>query len=424
MDIVISLVGIFMLLSIAYAFSTNRKEINFRTVFGALAIQLIIGATVLFFPFGKQILASISDGVSTILGYSKTGIDFLFGPLVSDKMGEVFGGAGFIFALKALPVMVFFSSLVAVLYHLGVMQLFIKIIGGTLQRLLGTSKKESMSAAANIFVGQTEAPLVIGPYIHSLSRSELFAVMCGGLASIAGTVLGGFAAMGINMEYLIAASFMAAPGGLLFAKILLPESSKLLVTSEEQILTEEDEVVSALPQKPANIIDAAASGASTGASLAINVGAMLLAFIGLISLLNGLLGYIGGHIGMPTLSLELIFGYIFYPVALMISIPVDEAMTAANFIGQKLVLNEFVAFSTFNEYSLTHELSEKSKIIITFALCGFANFSAAAMLLGGLGTLAPKRRSEISRLCVLAVLAGTLSNLMSAAIAGLFFSLA
>lgn len=419
MDIGISILGIFMLLGIAYAFSTNRKAISARTVLGALAIQITIGAVVLFFPFGKDILSSISDVISSILGYSKTGIDFLFGPLVSDKMVDVFGGTGFIFALKALPVMVFFSSLVAVLYYLGIMQLFIKVVGGGLQKLLGTSKKESMSAAANIFVGQTEAPLVIGPYINSLSRSELFAVMCGGLASIAGTVLGGFAAMGVNMEYLIAASFMAAPGGLLFAKILLPESHPS-DTSLTKVDLEED---SPVDQAPANIIDAAASGASTGVSLAINVGAMLLAFIGLISLLNGLLAYVGGFVGLPELSLEFILGYLFYPVALIISIPADEASIAANFIGQKLVLNEFVAFANFTEYSLTHELSQKTNAIITFALCGFANFSAAAMLVGGLGTLAPKRRHEISRLCMLAILAGTLSNLMSATIAGLFFSL-
>lgn len=419
MDIGISILGIFMLLGIAYALSTNRKAISARTVLGALAIQITIGAVVLFFPFGKDILASISGVISSILGYSKTGIDFLFGPLVSDKMVEVFGGTGFIFALKALPVMVFFSSLVAVLYYLGIMQLFIKVVGGGLQKLLGTSKKESMSAAANIFVGQTEAPLVIGPYINSLTRSELFAVMCGGLASIAGTVLGSFAAMGINMEYLIAASFMAAPGGLLFAKILLPESH-----SSEASLTKVDlEDESPVDQAPANIIDAAASGASTGVLLAINVGAMLLAFIGLISLLNGLLAYVGGFVGLPELSLEFILSYVFYPIALMISIPADEASVAANFIGQKLVLNEFVAFASFTEYSLTHQLSEKTNAIITFALCGFANFSAAAMLVGGLGTLAPKRRHEISRLCMLAILAGTLSNLMSATIAGLFFSL-
>ena len=420
MDIAISLLGIFVLLGIAYAFSTNRKAINARTVLGALTIQVTIGGIVLFFPFGKDFLKSISDVVSSVLEHSKTGIDFLFGPLVSDKMIDVFGGTGFIFALHALPVMVFFSSLVSVLYYLGVMQLFINLVGGALQKLLGTSKNESMSAAANIFVGQTEAPLVIAPYINSLSRSELFAVMCGGLASIAGTVLGGFAAMGVNMEYLIAASFMAAPGGLLFAKILLPESPALEVDLTKVVPEVEN---ASENNSPTNVIDAAASGASTGISLAINVGAMLLAFIGLISLLNGILAYTGGLVGLPELSLEYILGYLFYPIALIIAIPAEEAVVAANFIGQKLVLNEFVAFASFTEYSLTHDLSPKTNAIITFALCGFANFSAAAMLLGGLGTLAPKRRQEISRLCMLAILAGTLSNLMSATIAGLFFSL-
>ncbi|WGS62719.1 NupC/NupG family nucleoside CNT transporter [Vibrio lentus] len=421
MQIVFSLLGMLALLAIAYGLSMNRKSINFRTILGAFAIQFIIGAFVLFIPIGKDVLQYVSTAINAVLGFSADGISFLFGGLVSDKMFEVFGGGGFVFALRVLPVIVFFSALVSVLYYLGIMQLFIRVFGGGLQKILGTSKFESMSATANIFVGQTEAPLVIAPYIKHLTRSELFAVMCGGLASIAGTVLGGFAAMGVNMEYLIAASFMAAPGGLLFAKILLPESEN--VSDLEAKRNGKNIEESLQVAKPSNVIDAAAEGASNGVALAINVGGMLLAFIALIALLNGILGLLGGLVGLPNLSLELMLGYLFSPLAVIIGIPLEEAFDAATFIGQKLVLNEFVAYVNFTEFLVNNPLSERTTAIITFALCGFANFSAAAMLLGGLGAMAKERRSEISELCMYAILAGTLSNLMSATIAGLFLSL-
>ncbi|WP_135442384.1 NupC/NupG family nucleoside CNT transporter [Vibrio tasmaniensis] len=420
MQTLFSLLGMVALLGIAYAFSMNRKSINLRTVFGAFIIQFLIGAFVLFVPIGKDLLQYVSNGINAVLGYSADGIGFLFGGLASDKMFEIFGGGGFVFAIRVLPVIVFFSALVSVLYYFGIMQIFIRFLGGGLQKLLGTSKFESMSATANIFVGQTEAPLVIAPYINKLSRSELFAVMCGGLASIAGTVLGGFAAMGVNMEYLIAASFMAAPGGLLFAKILLPETKKPEELEADRKNSEVSESIEAY--KPSNVIDAAAEGASNGVALAINVGGMLLAFIALIALLNGLLGLVGGFVGLPELSLELVLGYLFSPLAVIIGIPLEEAFSAATFIGQKLVLNEFVAYVNFTEFLIDNPLSERTTAIITFALCGFANFSAAAMLLGGLGSMAKERRSEISSLCLYAILAGTLSNLMSATIAGLFLS--
>lgn len=414
-----SLLGMLALLGIGYAFSMNRKNIKLRVVLGAFLIQFLIGAFVLFIPIGKDVLQFVSNGVNAVLGFSKDGITFLFGGLVDDKMFELFGGGGFVFAFRVLPVIIFFSALVSVLYYLGIMQVFIRALGGGLQRILGTSKYESMSATANIFVGQTEAPLVIAPFIKNLTRSELFAVMCGGLASIAGTVLGGFAAMGVNMEYLIAASFMAAPGGLLFAKILLPESENMEALEKTRYGKGSSAVA---VERPSNIIDAAADGASNGIKLAINVGGMLIAFIALIALLNGILGLFGGFVGMPTLSLEMILGYVFSPLALIIGIPLEEAMTAATFIGQKLVLNEFVAYVNFTQYLDANVLSERSIGIITFALCGFANFSAAAMLLGGLGAMAESRRSEISQLCLYAILAGTLSNLMSATIAGFFLA--
>ncbi|CNE37519.1 NupC/NupG family nucleoside CNT transporter [Yersinia mollaretii] len=420
-----SLVGMAVLILIAVLLSSNFRAINIRTVVGAFIIQVGIGALVLYVPIGRSILGGMSAGVANVIAYGNDGISFMFGGLVSDKMFEVFGGGGFVFALRVLPVIVFFSSLIAVLYYLGIMQIVIKVLGGGLQKLLGTSRTESLSATANIFVGQTEAPLVVRPYIATMTQSELFAVMCGGLASVAGSVLAGYAQMGVPLEYLIAASFMAAPGGLLFAKLMVPETEKTHDTVDATTLIAEDE-------RPANVIDAAASGAASGLQLALNVGAMLLAFIALIALLNGILGGIGGWFDYPQLSLELILGWVFSPIAYLIGIPWSEAMVAGSFIGQKIIVNEFVAFMNFGQYLQAEELvkaaglqvlSDHTKAIISFALCGFANLSSVAILLGGLGSMAPNRRHDIARFGLKAVAAGTLSNLMSATIAGFFLAL-
>ncbi|ENA3445389.1 NupC/NupG family nucleoside CNT transporter [Yersinia enterocolitica] len=420
-----SLVGMAVLILIAVLLSSNFRAINIRTVVGAFIIQVGIGALVLYVPVGRRILGGMSEGVANVIAYGNDGISFMFGGLVSDKMFEVFGGGGFVFALRVLPVIVFFSSLIAVLYYIGVMQLVIKVLGGGLQKLLGTSRTESLSATANIFVGQTEAPLVVRPYIATMTQSELFAVMCGGLASVAGSVLAGYAQMGVPLEYLIAASFMAAPGGLLFAKLMVPETEKTRDNVDAATLIAEDD-------RPANIIDAAASGAASGLQLALNVGAMLLAFIALIALLNGILGGIGGWFDYPQLSLELILGWVFSPIAYLIGVPWSEAMVAGSFIGQKIIVNEFVAFMNFGQYLQAEELvraaglqvlSDHTKAIISFALCGFANLSSVAILLGGLGSMAPNRRHDIARFGLKAVAAGTLSNLMSATIAGFFLAL-
>ncbi|HGY2267400.1 NupC/NupG family nucleoside CNT transporter [Morganella sp. GD04133] len=425
MQLLMSLVGMAVLIFIAVLFSSDRRAIKLRTVTGAFIIQVLIGALVLYVPVGRKILLAMSNGVASVIGYGQKGMDFIFGGLVSDKMFEVFGGGGFVFALRVLPVIVFFSSLIAVLYYLGIMQLVIKILGGGLQKLLGTSRTESLSATANIFVGQTEAPLVVRPYISGMTNSELFAVMCGGLASVAGSVLAGYAQMGVPLEYLIAASFMAAPGGLLFAKLMVPETEHFDDRREAMAGMAEEE-------RPANIIDAAASGASSGMQLALNVGAMLLAFIALIALINGILAGIGGWLDYPQLSLELILGWVFSPIAFLIGVPWNEAMTAGSFIGQKVVVNEFVAYMNFGEYlkpdtqviaAGLQPLSDHTKAIISFALCGFANLSSVAILLGGLGGMAPNRRKDVARLGMKAVMAGTLSNLMSATIAGFFLAL-
>ncbi|EPL9570559.1 NupC/NupG family nucleoside CNT transporter [Providencia rettgeri] len=420
-----SIIGMAVLIAIAVLFSSNRRAIRLRTVGGAFILQLAIGALVLYVPAGRSVLQGMSDGVSKIIGYGHDGMSFIFGGLVSDKMFELFGGGGFIFAFRVLPIIVFFSSLIAVLYYLGIMQLVIKVLGGGLQKVLGTSRTESLSATANIFVGQTEAPLVVRPYIATMTTSELFAIMCGGLASVAGSVLAGYAQMGVPMEYLIAASFMAAPGGLLFAKLMVPETEDVRDRVNATDLVAEDE-------RPANIIDAAAAGASSGMQLALNVGAMLLAFIALIALINGILGGIGGWFDYPQLSLELLLGWLFAPIAYLIGVPWSEATIAGSFIGQKLVVNEFVAFMNFGEYmkadadviaSGKQVLSDHTKAIISFALCGFANLSSVAILLGGLGGMAPNRRGDVARLGMKAVMAGTLSNLMSATIAGFFLTL-
>ncbi|ELY2895257.1 NupC/NupG family nucleoside CNT transporter [Cronobacter sakazakii] len=425
MQILMGLVGMLALLLIAVALSSNRKAINLRTVVGAWLIQVAIGALVLYVPAGRKVLLAMSEGVANVIAYGNDGISFLFGGLVSDKMFEVFGGGGFIFALRVLPVIVFFSSLIAALYYLGIMQLVIRLLGGALRKVLKTSRTESLSATANIFVGQTEAPLVVRPYIATMTRSELFAVMCGGLASVAGSVLAGYAQMGVPLEYLIAASFMAAPGGLLFAKIIIPET-ETPHDAPQLDTTQRD------PDSPSNVLDAAASGASAGMQLALNVGAMLLAFVALIALLNGMLSGIGGWFNHPELSLQLILGWLFSPVAWLIGVPWEEAMVAGSFIGQKLIINEFVAYMNFGEYlkedalvaaAGLQVLSDHTKAIISFALCGFANLSSIAILIGGLGSMAPNRRHEVAQLGLKAVAAGTLSNLMSATIAGLFLAL-
>ncbi len=413
MNLIMGFVGIILLLSIAVLLSNNRKAINLRTVGGAFAIQTGFAAFVLYLPFGQQLLGSIAAGVQWVIDSSGYGIDFLFGGLVSDKMFELFGGGGFIFALRVLPVIVFFSSFIAVLYYLGVMQKIIDVLGGGLQKLLGISRPEAMSATANIFVGLTEAPLVIRPFVSHMSQSQLFAVMAGGTASVAGSVLVGYASLGIELKYLVAAAFMAAPGGLLMAKIIMPETDTP-IESLDNINHEEAD-------QPVNVIDAAAAGASTGVQLAINVGGMLLAFIGLIALLNGLVGLVAGGLGFESVTIQQLLGYAFAPLAFMIGAPWSEAVPAGSFIGQKLVVNEFVAYVNFIE--VKDSLSAHTQAIITFALCGFANLSSIAVLLGGLGGIAPSRRHDLARLGFKAVIAGSLSNLMSAALAGIFLSL-
>ncbi len=403
----ICLVGIAVLIGLAFAASTDRAGINWRTVGYAVGLQATFGALVLYVPLGQAVLSAMTTGVGAVLSYASDGIVFMFGDI-----GR--GNFGLVFAFQVLPAIIFFSALISVLYYVGVMQWVVRIIGGLFRRLLKTSAPESLAVAANIFVGQTEAPIAVRPFLAQMSRSEFFAVMVGGLSTVAGATMAGYVAIGVELKYLIAASFMAAPGGLAMAKILVPEKPGA------ELVNHVDELDSAEPV-PVNVIDAAAKGATGGLQLAANVGAMLIAFIALIALVNGALGWVGGWVGLPNLSIELILGYLFSPIAYLIGIPWVEAVEAGSYIGQKLVLNEFVAY--INLVQNGAELSEHTKAVVTFALCGFANFSSIAILLGGLGVMAPERRPEIATYGIRALFGASLANLMSAAIASFFLLL-
>ncbi|HGS4569578.1 TPA: NupC/NupG family nucleoside CNT transporter [Vibrio cholerae] len=399
-----SLLGMGAILLVAWLFSTNRKNINLRTVSLALLLQIFFALLVLYVPAGKEALNRVTGAVSQLINYGQDGIGFVFGGLAN-------GSVGFVFAINVLGIIIFFSALISGLYHLGIMPKVINLIGGGLQKLLGTGRAESLSATANIFVGMIEAPLVVKPYLHKMTDSQFFAVMTGGLASVAGGTLVGYASLGVELNYLIAAAFMSAPAGLLMAKIMLPETEHVDASIAQDELD--------LP-KSTNVVEAIADGAMSGVKIAVAVGATLLAFVSVIALLNGLLGWFGGWFGIE-LSFELIMGYVFAPVAWLIGIPWHEAITAGSLIGNKVVVNEFVAFIQLIE--VKEQLSAHSQAIVTFALCGFANISTMAILIGGLGSLVPERRSFISQYGFRAIGAGVLANLMSASIAGVILSL-
>ena len=403
-----SLLGMLFIILTGYLLSSQRSKINWRTVLGAFGIQLAIGALVLYFPPGMQALEAVAGVVISVLGYAQAGIDFMFGDFAS-------GNYGFVFALQVLPIIVFFASLIAVLYHLGIMERLVRLIGGFIQFVLGTSKAESMSAATNIFIGQSEAPIAIKPYLSSMSSSEIFAVMVGGMATVSGSVLGGYAAAGVDMRYLIAASFMAAPAGLMMAKLIKPESSD--ISSDDSDVHED-----ILAHRAANVIDAAATGALQGMQLAFAIGALLLAFIGLIALINGMIGWGGSFFGIENLTMQQILGYLFQPVAFLIGVPWEETRQVGSLLGQKFMLNEFIAYLDFVA-NYQSELTPRTQAIVTFALCGFACLSSIAIVVGGIGILVPQRRAELSQLGLLAVVAATLANLMSATIAGLILTL-
>jgi CNT family concentrative nucleoside transporter len=418
-----NLLGIAVLLLIAFIFSTNRRGIRLRTIVPALLAQVGIGAFILFVPFGKSVLSAAATGVNHVLGYGNAGIEFLFGGLVQSKMFELFGNGGFVFAVRVLPAIIFVTALISVLYYLGIMRWIVIVLGTIFQKLLGVSRIESFSAVTTIFLGQSEMPAVVKPFARDMTSAELFAVMSSGMAAVAGSVLAGYAGLGVKVEYLLAASFMAVPGGLLFAKIIHPTSEASRVTLENLSFDE---------KRPANVIEAASSGATVGLKIAVMVGAMLIAFVGLIALLNGIVGGIGSWFGDPDVSMQSVLGAVFAPLAYLIGVPWDQAALAGNFLGQKLILNEFVAYASLSPYlkdsasvaaAGLQVLDPRTIAILSFALCGFANFSSIAVLTGGFSAVAPERRAEVARYGLRVVLAATLSNLMSATIAGMFLTL-
>lgn len=420
MSILSSLAGMALIILIALALSSNCRAIRPRVVLAAFALQAGLAALVLYVPWGKALLNGASQGVSNLLGYSKAGTEFLFGNLASPEIG------GNSFAIAALPVIVFFAALISILYYLGIMQFVIRWVGGGLQKVTGISKVESLCAASNIFVGQSESPLVIRPYLAGLTPSQLFCVMSVGMAGVAGTILAAYASMGIRIDYLLAAAFMSAPGGILMAKLIMPDDPPPAPIDGEPTLTNPHPSPEVEPdfqdgeEKPVNIIMAASQGAQTGVKLAVAVGAMVLAFVALVALANGLLGGIGGWFGYPDLSFQAILGQIFAPVMFLLGVPWDEAARAGGFFGTKIVLNEFVAFI---DLGAAKDLSQTTVAIVTFALCGFANFLSIAIQIAITGSLAPNQRPVIARLGIKALAAGSLSNLMSAALAGLFLSI-
>ena len=439
MSIVYSLLGIVMIFALAFLLSKDRKSIRLRVVGAAFLLQAGFAALVLYVPLGNRLLQGAAKGVENLLGYAGAGVQFIFGPLASPEIG------GNSFAIAALPVIVFFASLIAILYYLGIMQLVIKWIGGGLEKITGISKVESLCAASNIFVGQSESPLVIRPYLASLTPSQLFCVMSVGMAGVAGTILAAYASMGIRIDYLVAAAFMSAPGGILMAKMIMPDPVALPAVQDGAEPVEADEAPPSLAaaalnreeidepvavdhddEKPANLIMAAAQGAQTGVKLAVAVGAMVLSFVALIALANGLLGGIGGWFGYGDLTFQQIVGYIFAPFFYLLATPDwAEAVQAGGYFGTKVVLNEFVAFIDLGAAAASDAsgLSERTIAVVTFALCGFANFSSIAIQMAVTGGLAPNQRPMIAKLGVRALIAGSLSNLMSAALAGLFLSL-
>ncbi|WP_129791294.1 NupC/NupG family nucleoside CNT transporter [Sphingosinicella sp. CPCC 101087] len=409
----IGMAGIAVILTIALLLSSNRGAIRLRIVGAAFALQAGIAVIVLYTSWGSTALQWMSAGVANLLGYANAGTSFLFGALAAHELGQNF-------AIQALPVIIFFASLISILYFLGVMQFVIRWIGGGLERITGISKVESLCAAANIFVGQSESPLVIRPYLATLAPSQLFTVMTVGMAGVAGTILAAYASMGIRIDYLLAASFMAAPGGILMAKIIMPDEparpGELPLGDDPE---EESIVVAEFHEgeRPANIIMAAAQGAQTGVKLAVAVGAMVLAFVALVALANGLLTGMGNWFGIENLTFQRLVGYLFAPVMYLINVPWEEALRAGGLFGEKLVLNEFVAFISLGAQQGT--LSPLTVAIVTFALCGFANFSSIAIQMAVTGGLAPNQRPVIARLGIRALIAGSLANLMSAALAGM-----
>jgi len=419
--IAFGLFGLAVLISFAFVLSGNKKSIDWRQIAAGVGMQIVFAVIVILVPGGREFFDAISRVFVKVIDFAMAGAVFVFGDLA--KASEF----GFIFAFQVLPTIIFFASLMGVLYHIGLMQKIVQGMAWVMQKVLRISGSESLSVAANVFIGQTEAPLVVRPYISKMTESELFTMMVGGMATIAGAVLAAYIAMlgGTDevqrlfyARHLLAASVMAAPATIVIAKLLKPETEESLTKGSVHLEIE---------KTATNVIEAAANGAADGVKLSLNVGGMLLAFFALITMVNFPLAWIGEVTGIETLigqtlTLSIILGYILSPLAWIIGIPWSEAMIVGGLIGEKIVINEFVAYLHLGQ--IKHTLSEHSVLITTYALCGFANFSSIAIQLGGIGGLAPNRRSDIARLGMRAVLGGTLATMMTATIAGVLTSFA
>ena len=416
MDIMRSIVGMAVLLIIAFLLSVNKKRISLRTTGAALVLQIAIGGIMLYFPPGKWLVEQAALGVHKIMSYSDAGSAFIFGALVGDKMDVLFDGAGFIFAFRVLPAIIFVTALISLLYYIRVMGGLIRILGGIFQKALSISKVESFVAVTTIFLGQNEIPAIVKPFINRLNRNELFTVICSGMASIAGSMMIGYAGMGVPIDYLLAASLMAIPGGILFARILSPATEESKVTFENLSFTD---------TPPKSVIEAVASGAMTGLKIAVGVATVVMTFVAIIALINGIIGGIGGWFGYGNITLEGIFGWILAPLAWIMGVDWADASLAGSLIGQKLAINEFVAYLNLSPYLQPGStLDVKTTAIISFALCGFANFGSIGVVVGAFSAISPQRAPEIAQLGMRALAAATLSNLMSATIAGFFIGLA
>ena len=415
MDRFIGVFGILAILGIAYLLSNNKKKIDKKIIFWGLSLQIFFALIILKVPGGKWIFNSIDIVIKKILDFSVEGSKFLFGNLANKDLfwqTETWPGFGFQFAFLVLPTVIFFSSIMSVLYHFGIMQKIIKLISAVMQKTMGTSGAETTSISANIFVGQTEAPLVIRPFINKMTKSELTAVMTGGFATVAGGVMAAYVLMLSDVipgiaGHLMAASIMSAPAALVIAKIIYPETSTPETAKENIELSKVSD--------EGNFLEALANGASDGMKLAINIAAMLIAFISVIALFNWLLGLIS--FGGITLSIELILGYLFMPLAFLMGAPWSESQILGSLMGQKLVLTEFIAYG--NLAALGDNISVRTATIAAYALCGFANFASIGIQLGGIGSIAPERKKDLSKLVVKAMLGGALASWLTATIAGI-----
>ncbi|HBZ14220.1 MAG TPA: NupC/NupG family nucleoside CNT transporter [Pantoea sp.] len=416
MNIMRSFLGMAVLLAIAYLLSVNKRKISIRTVGAAILLQIAIGGAILYLPPGKWLAEKVATGVHKIMNYSDAGSTFIFGTLAGPDMDRVFNGAGFVFAFHVLPAIIFMTALVSLLYYIGVMKLLIRVLGAIFQKALNISKIESFVAVTTIFLGQNEIPAIVKPFINRLNRNELFTAICSGMASIAGSTMIGYAGLGVPIDYLLAASLMAIPGGILFARILSPATEETQVVFDNLSFSE---------TPPKSVIEAAATGAITGLKIAAGVATVVMAFVAIIALINGIIGGIAGLFGQGHASLEGIFGYLLAPLAWVMGVDWHDASLAGSLIGQKLAINEFVAYLSFSPYlHAPGALDSKTIAIVSFALCGFANFGSIGVVVGAFSAIAPQRTAEIAQLGMRALAAATLSNLMSATIAGFFIGIA